>query len=504
LAVAKNINTKTWNFTGPSRTAYASDDLDGSTQSIPSEGARAFPGAEGLAANTRGAAGYIGNKSIAIVSNLNDSGAGSFRDAVSGAGKEGTVVVFNVSGIIELTSGVQITSPYITIAGQTSPGGVCTKGAVVEIMGSSHDVIIRHMRFRIGERLAGINEVDHESFRIWGPARDIFIDHSSMSWGGDETASVTSYHGSFQRITFSHCITSHGLTSVAPEGNHGYGLYMNGQFNNTPENTGDVHNCLFAHCNDRMPQIGTSGRYTVGNNIIYNMYKTQGCKIGLSSSALGQGNLFVNYVNNYIKPGVDTNSPIGAGGNSAEVTSGPNIPATPWPAVYMNNNYGVTRPDYRTDEWAISAGYSGSFLSKEWQAVERFSTTEGVPITPRVLAAGTADSQSATAVLDMGATKPVRDSYDQSLVDNFINGTGTLWATHNDIVWPTYATPAAPTDTSGDGIPDAWGAANIPSYNSSNRYHDVVVPTDTTLYGINWTGYTWLEVYANGYLIYGV
>src|SRR5687768_17151012 len=77
----------------------------------------AFPGADGFGRFAKGARG-VGNPSIYIVSNLNDSGPGSFRDAVS---QPGRVVVFTVGGIINLASDI-VVAPNTTIAGQTAPG----------------------------------------------------------------------------------------------------------------------------------------------------------------------------------------------------------------------------------------------------------------------------------------------------------------------------------------------------------------------------------------------
>ena len=84
---------------------------------------------------------------VFVVTNLNDRGPGSFREALEAGGPR--IVVFNVAGIIKLEERIRIRAPYITIAGNTAPGdGVCIAGDTVEL--ETHDVIIRHMRFRRG------------------------------------------------------------------------------------------------------------------------------------------------------------------------------------------------------------------------------------------------------------------------------------------------------------------------------------------------------------------
>ena len=103
----------------------------------------AFPGAEGGGMYTFGGRGG----KVLTVTNLNDDGPGSFRWACEQGGAR--IVVFNVSGIIRLKSPIYVRAPYITIAGQTAPGeGICIAGESFQV--DTHDVIVRHMRFRHG------------------------------------------------------------------------------------------------------------------------------------------------------------------------------------------------------------------------------------------------------------------------------------------------------------------------------------------------------------------
>src|SRR6185436_6618756 len=115
---------------------------------LPQASIPAFPGAEGGGKFSFGGRGGR----VIVVTNLNDDGPGSFRNACEQGGAR--IVVFNVAGIIRLKTPLIIRAPYITIAGQSAPGDrVCIAGETVWI--NTHDVIIRYMRFRRGETNVG-------------------------------------------------------------------------------------------------------------------------------------------------------------------------------------------------------------------------------------------------------------------------------------------------------------------------------------------------------------
>ncbi|HUP11605.1 MAG TPA: hypothetical protein VM187_05325, partial [Niastella sp.] len=144
-------------------------------EDLPQAKIPAFPGAEGGGAFTFGGRGG----KVFVVTNLNDSGPGSFREACEQGGAR--IIVFNVAGIIHLKSPVIIRAPYITIAGQTAPGdGVCIAGESVWI--DTHDVVVRLMRFRRGE-----TDVTRRDDALGGNGvGNIVFDHVSASWGLDE------------------------------------------------------------------------------------------------------------------------------------------------------------------------------------------------------------------------------------------------------------------------------------------------------------------------------
>ncbi len=131
----------------------------------------AFPGAWGGGMYTPGGRGG----KVYVVTNLEDSGPGSFREACEAGGAR--IVVFNVAGIINLKTPVIIRSPYITIAGQTAPGdGVCIAGESVWI--DTHDVIIRYLRFRRGATYVG----RRDDALGGNPVGNIIIDHALLAF----------------------------------------------------------------------------------------------------------------------------------------------------------------------------------------------------------------------------------------------------------------------------------------------------------------------------------
>src|SRR5687768_7974650 len=141
---------------------------------------RAFPGAEGFGRFAKGARA-VPSREVYKVTNLNDAGPGSFRDAVS---KQGRIVVFAVSGIVNLSSDI-VVSPNITIAGQTSPGdGIVFFGKRITFTGSSN-TIARYIRIRLGA--TGNSGKDASGL---ANGSNMIFDHMSFSWGMDEVFSI--------------------------------------------------------------------------------------------------------------------------------------------------------------------------------------------------------------------------------------------------------------------------------------------------------------------------
>ncbi|MFH1761194.1 MAG: hypothetical protein ABIA63_08835 [bacterium] len=272
-----------------------------------------FPGAEGFGAITTGGRGGEVKK----VTNLEDTGPGSFREAVSG--NEPKIVVFDVSGIIRIKSRLTI-GENTTIAGQTAPegGGITFYGwnrdpeinngfpindniagnnsAQNGTMGLSNNIIIRHIRMRgcsyKGDGISG----------GWNRfLKNIILDHVSVSWAGDESISFAS--GS-QNVTIQWCTVEESINFWHGEGPHGYGVFFYSS-DDYPGGNLTLHHTLLSHHDQRCPLIEVSPEFAsdVRNCVLYNT--------GLSTIAIGLGyGVFAgdhNYINNYKRSGVNGN-----------------------------------------------------------------------------------------------------------------------------------------------------------------------------------------------------
>jgi len=178
----------------------------------PAAALPAFPGAEGFGAASIGGRGGL----VIEVTNLNDSGPGSLRAAVEAGGPR--IVVFRVSGNIELQSRLKISNSYITIAGQTAPGaGICLNNYQFQV--SADHVIVRYMRFRPGDNKAV------QCDAVWvSKGRNIIIDHCSASWSVDETLSVAAEADELGNVTIQWCMIAESLNcSIHSKDCHGYG-----------------------------------------------------------------------------------------------------------------------------------------------------------------------------------------------------------------------------------------------------------------------------------------
>jgi pectate lyase len=404
----------------------------------------AFPGAEGLGADATG--GRAGE--VYEVINLDDTGPGSLRDALSEGNR---TVVFSVSGTIDLKTTIRLTKPNVTIAGQTAPGdGICLRGK--ELMIRADNVIVRFMRFRPGDEL----KQEHDALTVWN-ARNVIIDHCSMSWSTDSVSDVVK--GS-RDTTIQWCIIAEPLTKSAhSKGAHGYG---------TGWGYGSYHHNLLAHCDSRTPRLGadpTRGFIEVANNVIYNW--------GFGW-AYGGEHSDINFVGNYLRPGPSSKhneSLFNAWLSNTRIHLSGNV---------VDGNDAITADNVK------GLITKGSIHKNEPIVLDEVSVKQAFPTTRPVATQPAAEAME-LVLAKAGATLPKRDSVDTRVVKDVREKTGKIINSQADVGgWPELKSAEAPADTDKDGMPDAWEAA---------RGLNAADPKDGKSIGPD--GYSNLELYLN-------
>lgn len=452
----------------------------------------AFPGAEGGGAYTPGGRGG----EVYVVTNLNDDGPGSFRWACEQGGAR--TIVFNVAGIIKLESPVIIRAPYVTIAGQTAPGdGVCIAGESVWI--NTHDIIIRHMRFRRGE-----TDVARRDDAIGGnPVGNIIIDHVSASWGLDENMSMYRHmydpgDGSGRwklptvNITIQNSIFSEALDTY----NHAFGSTIGGG------NSTFVRN-LWASNISRNPSIGMSEDFNFVNNVVFNWWNR--------SADGGDHTSRWNFINNYYKPGPITpkDKPIAyriAKGETGRSDHTRGI----YGRIYAAGNFMEGYPEVTADNWA--GGIQLEDAENPGALLEDIRMSRPFPMAPvRIMPV----KEAYGFVLEnAGATLPERDPVDIRIIETVRTGEidyaenvkteigkeyikrrlpedsykkGIIYDISQVGGYPEY-TGEPYKDTDKDGMPDEW----------EQRYG--LDPNDASdaAGDLNGDGYTNIEKYING------
>jgi pectate lyase len=386
------------------------------TPAVPS-----FPGAEGFGSRTPGGRGGR----VIPVTNLNADGPGSLHAALSAAGPR--IVVFRVGGVIALTRPLAITEPFVTVAGQTAPGdGICVRGAGLVVQ--THDVIIRHLRFRVGDAEDGPDPENRDSLGIanrrTAPFAIIF-DHCSISWAIDENLQLWY---PCHDVTLQWCLISESLhRSRHPKGPHGMGLLVGDHAQRV-----SVHHCLFAHNDARSPLLKGGTSTEVINNVVYN-WGSQATAMGdLEKSGPSHAHLLANL---YL-PGPQSGTRRGITISRAHLTDGSRF--------LVRNNIGPGRPNDTGDDWLAVNG------DPKWRASEWVFAPSGVTTT-------SADSILEPVLEHVGATLPKRDPVDERVVASVRARSGSIIHSQTEVGgWPDYRSAAAPADTDRDGMPDAW------------------------------------------------
>jgi hypothetical protein len=396
----------------------------------------AFPGAEGYGRFARGGRGGI----VVQVTNLNDDGPGSLRDAIQNPvyANFPRTIVFDVSGVIRLQRGLSVNQPYITIAGQTAPGkGICITGVPFG-MGGSHDIVFQHLRLRVAAEATtdgmGQSGADHS-----------IIDHASISWSKDEATS--SRNG--RNITFQHSLISEPLNRAGhknyrPGSSHGYAGSIGGDI-------GSYHHNLLAHSYGRNWSLAGGldgngyykGKIDIFNNVIYNW----------GTRTTDGGAHQVNFVGNYYKPGVETTQ------FYALNAQWDGFPGTQ--QYYCSGN--IVEGKFEDLSDPLNACRSDAANPNPWSEQ---------PFFPSYAEVHTAKDAYKQVLSDAGATQPAWDEHDRRIVRETLDGTWTYRGSYNApngtrgvIDHPDdvggledYGSASRPADydSDRDGLPDWW------------------------------------------------
>lgn len=421
--------------------------------------ARAFPGAEGGGMYTTGGRGG----KVIHVTNLNDSGAGSLRAAI--AEKCARTIVFDVAGTIELKSDLKISYGDLTIAGQTAPGdGICIKNYSTNIQAGN--VIIRYLRFRLGDEAPWTSDqiaagkADGQD-AVWGRYQDnVILDHCSMSWSVDETASFYAN----ENFTMQWCLIAESMKNckLHTKGSHGYGGLWGGK-------NASFHHNILAHHDSRNARIdhphiyedhknpARRGNVDFRNNVIYNW--------GSNSTYGGEGGWF-NVVGNYYKPGPSSRDrkyflDLYAVYSSCS-TCGKNIEEG-YADVYINGNVHSKYSDISSDNASGIYWHNGSGHGNYQKTLSAPLDIKGRDGKTSFVSTHSAADAMEAAVKYAGASLR-KDAVDERISKDVKNGTGSVIddiaaiKTAYGSAWPELKASseelARIKDSDSDGIPD--------------------------------------------------
>ena len=415
-------------------------------------GTPAFPGAEGFGKFTTGGRGG----KVILVTNLNDAGPGSLREAIDA--KFPRIIVFTVSGTIALESPLKIRYGNITIAGQSAPGdGICIRNYVCSI--TADNVIVRYLRFRLGDERRQADD----AFNGTGH-KNIIVDHCSMSWAVDENASF--YNN--ENFTMQWCIIAESLhQSVHFKGAHGYGGIWGGK-------GASFHHNQLAHNTSRNPRFNGARfletdkpeKVDFRNNVIVNW--------AFNSSYGGEGGNH-NMVNNYYEAGPATRKTVANRIlNPADTPSG---------KFYVAGNFVKGFPAITANNWA------GGVQGPHWLDAR---TDQPIPF---VSIGGQSPERARELVLAKAGASFKRDAVDTRIIEGIKNGKMNDGPEKNGIInsqkevggWPVLQSLPAPEDKDQDGMPDEWERRNG---------LDPSTATDASAFKLD-KQYTNIEVYLN-------
>ena len=489
--------------------------------------APAFPGAEGHGRYVTGGRGGV----VKHVTNLNDKGTGSFRDAVSGSSKK--IVVFDVAGVIPLSSDLTI-GANTTIMGQTAPyPGITLR---YKTLRCANNIIVRYIRIRRGQEHTTTDSEFDGGDAIWDRQKTgMIFDHCSLSWSTDEVASFYDNNN----FTMQWCTIAESLTNAGhSKGAHGYGGIWGGKL-------ASFHHNLIAHVTNRGPRFNGSRYGWTGytNNKLYNTYKwanpAQAENVDFRNCIMynaqgtcygGPGGGQINIVNNYYKAGPsgngnqervtlvtvstsnnsDKNHPEYYGmtsryyisGNTTETTAGKKTSNKDWNGVgYDSGVFTINGEKYSKDVKNMYGDAVKHVANSNGDMCVRIKMDEPAPTGD--ITTHAADN-TYNKVLEYCGASLYRDNVDARYVEEVKTGTATykgsvtkkwglidLVSDVNGYTEENFGTGKHPEnfDTDNDGIPDEWEIANGLNPNDASD------ATKTTIDTKGW--YTNIEVYAN-------
>lgn len=385
----------------------------------------AFPGAEGFGAKARGGRGGA----VLIVDTLEDYDpradkplAGSLRAACAAKGPR--IVVFRVAGTIRLKAPLSISEPYLTIAGQSAPGGgICLREHVVYVR--APHVVLRHLRFRPGDeycldQLEKGKHVSYDALSIGKGSHHVIVDHCSASWATDEVLSIT--QEGVDNVTVQWCMITESLNkSTHRKGEHGYGSLLRTNGNVT------FHHNLYAHHKSRTPRPGTYGEGCLlldfRNNLVYN---------AVQGGYTGEDPARINYIANHVVRGPDSRFPYAfqIGGNATQ--------------MYVQDN--------RLSGFEVSGEHQWDLIRNARECNKRDEPFDVAPVqTDKV------DDIFEKILACCGATLPDRDAVDARIIEEIRAGKGHIINSQSEVGgWPKLASGPAPADADRDGMSDEW------------------------------------------------
>jgi pectate lyase len=365
------------------------------------------------------------------------------------------ICVFRVSGTITLESAIRVSSPYLTVAGQTSPGGVQIKGSGrpegdwgVWCVNGAHDIILRHLRVRVGGNMqhdAGNNILFYGTAEAG--VHDVIVDHCSVCWGSD---TQLDWYGSYlDRATF-----QWNIIAEADMGSHIGG-------NRAPKNI-TLHHNLYANLGSRTPLMQHADVFDFRNNVIYNWNGNNSAVFGqwaLNSSAFG------NVVDNLWLAGPESGYPYLNVGNGGPVRIDGSAADAGGTKLYLSGNRGPQCPDGCANDWVGHGVNTWDYYEFKHDGsthvVDQAQYDAGKPFAAPAVRLDPVGELLEKVLAGVGAYKPSRDVIDLRIVKSVRDGTGT-YRVNGGGPWPDLAAgaPAPPADSDHDGMPDAWEKAH--------------------------------------------